>query len=368
MKTLFLLDGAAGTGKSDMVKYITTKKRSTATLVPKFTTRRQRSEERDLKLDLIFPEDTRERFRERTKGDGFYWYTYGNRELGEECYGFYKRDVEDALKDKDFILIIVRDHDTISAIKRDFYFMRVVSVFIYTDRDLTVERLKSDGYSDEDIVRRLNRQPLAWSDYLKYSSDYDEVVVNSSKHEDYEILLEALFQKYITNTHNLLEITPKHTYRLVTPLVGFKSQMERKMERYPFHKNVFLMMKFRGQKNRRVYQYIKKTLAAHNLNCVRADEDFWDITRNAYNPVAVLYCCKYGIALFDEPEPGNEYSPNVAYELGIMHNQGKECLILKSADIDRVPFDLVKELYVNYDENLELEGIIESWVTKIKNQ
>ena len=367
MKTLFLIDGAAGTGKSDMIKYISTKKRSSATLIQKFTTRTQRTEERDLKLDLLFPEDSREQFLERTKDSEFYWYTYGNREVGEEYYGFYKKNVEETLKDNDFVLIIVRDHDIITAIKRDFCSIRVVSVFIYADRDLIIERLNRDSYSSDDITLRLNRQPLAWNDYLKYSSDYDEVVVNSSKHEDYEILLESLFQKYSTSTHSLLEITPKHSYRLVTPLVGFKSQIEKKLERHPFHKNIFLMMKFRGEKNQRVYQYIKKTLAAHDFNCVRADEDFWDITRNAYNPVAVLYCCKYGIALFDEPEPGNDYSPNVAYELGLMHNQGKECLILKSGLIERIPFDLVKELYVKYDDNLELEGILESWITKIKN-
>ena len=367
MKTIFLIDGAAGTGKSDMIRYIAKKKRRSATLVPKFTTRSERPEERNLKLDLLFPEDTRAQFLERTQDPEFYWYTYGNRDVGEEYYGFYKKNVKEALKDSNFVLIIVRDHDIISTIKRDFSAVRVVSVFVYADRDLIAERLRRDGYSDEDIANRLNRQPLAWTDYLKYSSDYDEVIVNSSKHEDYEILLEALFDKYNTNTHALLEISPKYTYRLVTPLVGFKSQMERKMAIHPFSKNVFLMMKFRGTKNQRVYQYIKKTLSAHDLNCVRADEDFWDITRNSYNPVAVLYCCKYGIALFDEPEPGNDYSPNVAYELGIMHNQGKECLILKSAEIQHVPFDLVKELYVNYDDNLELEGILESWITKIKN-
>jgi len=151
-------------------------------------------------------------------------------------------------------------------------------------------------------------------------------------------------------------------------LVGFKAKMMQKLEVHPFHSNVFLMMKFRGGRNQRVYQYIKKTLAAHDFNCVRADEDFWDITRNSYNPVAVLYCCKFGIAMFDEPEPGNDYSPNVAYELGLMHSQGKECLILRSAGIERVPFDLVKELYVDYEDNLEVEEILESWIAKIRNQ
>ena len=49
----------------------------------------------------------------------------------------------------------------------------------------------------------------------------------------------------------------------------------------------------------------------------------------------------------------------------MMHEQGKECLILRSAGLNEVPFDLVKELYVTYDDNLELQGIIGDWVKKI---
>ena len=99
-----------------------------------------------------------------------------------------------------------------------------------------------------------------------------------------------------------------------------------RLRRYPFERNVFLMMKFRDG-NRPVFDFIKESLAANGLNCVRADDKEWQITRDVYNPVAVLYCCKYGIALFDEAETGSTYNPNVAYELGMMHLQGKECLI-----------------------------------------
>jgi len=366
MKTIFLIDGAAGTGKSDMVNYLTTKKRNHATLIPKFTTRKQRRTEKNTKLDLNFPEDSKDQFLERTKDEDFYWYTYGNKELGEEYYGFYKENISEALKHFAFVLIIVRDHETILEIKRDYNYVQVISVFIYTDKDLIVERLKKDKCTPKEIDDRQDRQPLAWYDYLKHSSSYDELIINSSKKEEYELLLEALFNKYSKSQIDMLSITPKETFQIVTPLIGYKNNIQEKLERYPFHKNVFLMMKFRDD-NKRVYQYIKKTLAAHNYNCVRADEPFWDITRNAYNPVAILYCCKFGIALFDQPEQGNDYSPNVAYELGMMQNQKKECLILKSATIKGVPFDLVKELYVTYSDNLELEEVLENWITKLSD-
>ena len=365
MKTVFVIDGAAGTGKSDLVRYLSTRRRTVSQMIQKFTTRHERPEEKGLKLDLLFPADSHEQFAKRTEDPDFYWYTYGSKKHGEEKYGFYKQNIIDALREFDFVFVIVRDREVAETLKRELPNVRVISVFVYADRDLIRDRLLADGYSDEDIERRLNRQPLAWGDYLKHSSNFDEVIVNSSTHSDYEIVLENLFEKYTRDDPKLLQITPDHTYPLPAPLIGFREQIVRKMDTHPFDKNVFLMMKFRGEKNYRVYQYIKKALQSHGLNCVRADEPYWDITRNTYNPIAVLYCCKFGIALFDEPEPGNDYSPNVAYELGMMHSQNKECLVLRNASIASVPFDLAKELYVDYRDNLELEEILEQWAGKI---
>lgn len=45
-----------------------------------------------------------------------------------------------------------------------------------------------------------------------------------------------------------------------------------------------------------------------------------------------------------------------------MHTQGKECLILKHKSLPQLPFDLLKDLYVLYNDNLELEEIIGTWL------
>ena len=90
------------------------------------------------------------------------------------------------------------------------------------------------------------------------------------------------------------------------------------------------------------------------------------MTDNVYNPIAVLYCCKYGIALFDEAEDGANYNPNVAYELGIMQDQGKPCLILKHSSLKGVPFDLVKELYKPYTREIEFQKIFSEWLIAIR--
>ena len=124
------------------------------------------------------------------------------------------------------------------------------------------------------------------------------------------------------------------------------------------------MMKFRDN-NTQFSDFIKLELAKYGYNCVRADDPEWNLTNNVYNPIAVFYCCKYGIALFDEPEDGANYNPNVTYELGVMHNQGKKCLILKHSSLKEVPFDLVKELYKPYKKEIEFQTIFRDWLVSL---
>lgn len=158
---------------------------------------------------------------------------------------------------------------------------------------------------------------------------------------------------------------PGHgTSHLIKPLIGFKEDIEAQIERFPYHENVFLMMKFRDS-TKDLAVFIIETLGQYGLRGVRADDPDWNITNNVYNPLAVLCCCKYGIALFDEPEEGQAYSPNVAYELGVMQFQGKNCLILRHRSLPETPFDLIKDLHVPYDRDLAVRENIKRWITQI---
>lgn len=88
---------------------------------------------------------------------------------------------------------------------------------------------------------------------------------------------------------------------IMKPLIGFRSDILAKIKKFRFESNVFLMMRFR-ETNREPSDFIIETLKSARLNGVRADHANWNITNNVYNPIACLYCCKYGIALFDEAE------------------------------------------------------------------
>jgi hypothetical protein len=168
--------------------------------------------------------------------------------------------------------------------------------------------------------------------------------------------------KYSPVRERTIYIPNEGSYELIKPLIGFKRDIESRLAQFPFSKNVFLMMKFRDS-NRDLGEYIIEALRDRGLRGVRADQEAWNITGNVFNPIAVLYCCKYGIALFDEPEENQAYSPNVAYELGMMHYQNKECLILRNASLPVMPFDLIKDLYKTYDRDLQVRGMISSWIS-----
>jgi len=100
---------------------------------------------------------------------------------------------------------------------------------------------------------------------------------------------------------------------------------------------------------------------------VRADQAEWQITGDTYNPIAVLYCCKYGLALYDEPEETNAFSPNVTYELGMMHLQLKECLILRHSKLPATPFDLIHKLFKEYTKEIELRKLIARWAVELRH-
>lgn len=156
---------------------------------------------------------------------------------------------------------------------------------------------------------------------------------------------------------------PGGSVRLIKPLVGFQEDIAKQLEDFPFEKNVFMMMRFRDE-NKDLSDFIIETLDKAGLRGVRADQEDWNITNNVYNPIAVLYCCKYGIALFDEAEENQAYNPNVVYELGIMHSLRRACLILLNDSLPRPPFDLIKDLYMPYKGDLAVRTNIQRWLKK----
>ena len=268
----------------------------------------------------------------------------------------------------------MRDKKLIDIIQQDLLHIAItVHVYLYTDEQLVRERLKTDGFDDNTINRRIRRNSEAWQDYLETPDDEIVAIVNNSSRKDFQRKIALLVEKYSNarEKKNILYLAPDAKITLPDSLIGHKEKMVRALEKYPYSNNIFLMMKFRDS-NYEYYKIIEDVLKAKGFNCVRADDAEWNLTDETHNYMAVAFCCKYGIALFDEPEIFEkngtkyrvDYNPNVAYELGLMQGHNKKCLILRHDSLTDMPFDLVKDLFVSF-KGLDLIRKLKTWISTI---
>ena len=371
MKKLFLLDGVAGTGKSDLLEYVR-KTRHNINVINKYTTRNPRDNFDSEKSDLIFISDNE--FNENNQRYSFLTYKYGDKQ-----YGFWEEELYASVSKHENTFLIIRNNGLIKEIKSKYETkVIVVSVFIYSDRGLVEDRLKKDGYDDESIIFRIDRSKDIWNDYIEFDDFSDIVILNNSDINQFHQKINQLIKHYENyEKDDYLYINPIKSYQIIDPLVKYKDKIKKMLDGFPFEKNIFLMIKFRPE-NYALRRYIEDELEKNGYNCIIADDPKWNITHNVFNPIAVLYCCKYGIALFDKPEVVKEekdvkdhkvyYNPNVAYELGIMHNQLKKCLILIHSTIESIPFDILKELRKTYTEDEEINKHFSDWLESIKNE
>ena len=357
IKNLFIIDGAAAGSKTDLIRFIKEEcvRSKRAILIQKYSTRNERPNE---ETDLIHIDDTE--FNEKlkqVKGD-FLEYEYE-----KKSYGFYVSSIKEAFKESNNVFIIIRDVETVERLRVLLKEARIILVYVYTDEKVAREILKSEGNSDDEINERIKRIKPAWSDFLAQNQLYRKVILNTSPdRQHYKLLIRKLINHYNQTNHDFIEISETERYILSKELKGYKDRIMDRIEETEFEKNVFLMMKFRNN-NMYLYTLIKDILKGHGYNCLRADDI--SVSEKPSNPFAVLYCCKYGIALFDEAEHNNAYSPNVAFELGMMYAQDKDFLILRNKSLPEVPFDISTHLYKNYTNNDDIKRIIEKWLNDI---
>lgn len=374
MNKVFLIDGASGTGKSDLIGFVKENLSNyDINIVKKNTTRPRRSKEEAPEIDEELDFFTADEFQQKglDNKNKYYVYKYGGHQ-----YSFNKEALKESASKHEFSFVIVRNKKLIDVIKKELENTALTFyLYLYTDEELVRARLQNDGFGESDITRRIERNKEAWNDYITTPDDEVIVIVNSSNRDEFHRKIRLLVEKYSDRFEDrkVLHLAPNIKILLPKALVGYKDQMVRALSRSPFEKNIFLMMKFR-KNNMKYYDAIKLCLERYGYNCIRADLPEWDITRETHNYIAVAMCCKYGIALFDEPEvftKGDiayriDYSPNVAYELGLMQAYDKNCLVLKHSSLSDAPFDLVKDLLVTYDD-LDMIPKIEKWVKKISD-
>ncbi|MBC8461930.1 MAG: hypothetical protein H8D67_28505 [Deltaproteobacteria bacterium] len=284
MKNLFLIDGASGTGKTDLLRYLNEFAIEAKTL-HKFTTRERRKYEIPngplLDLELISEEDFDKLSLE-------YQYKYGGKR-----YGFSKAALEEALRSSRNVFVIVRNAKTVRKIIKQYSFINVVPVYIYTDHERVVGRLREEGYLDDEIEFRLKRLGFAFDDYLKHPELFKEIIINNSTYADYGRLIEGLLEHYSTS--------PEVEEDLIFVLMSFDKTLP-ELKDY--------------------YEAIKRstTKIDQKLKCTRLDElpGSFPISGTAKSKIQE---CR--LAIVDLT--GNR--PNVFYELGFAHGINRECVL-----------------------------------------
>jgi len=153
---------------------------------------------------------------------------------------------------------------------------------------------------------------------------------------------------------------PDLPVRLVpSSILGWKRQMEVFLSQQPFDKSVFIMIRYRNR-NAGLIAAIKRALSKRGFVGILASDH--RITDDLYNPIACLLCCARGIAVFDRPESRQVFNPNVAYELGMLHLLGRECIILKHKSLDILHTDILMKLYLEYGGSFEAQSVVENWL------
>ncbi len=285
MKNLFLIDGASGTGKSDLIKHIlNTRKDSTALI--KFSTREIREYEKrdDIMLDLNFVKD--DAF---DKSNLDYVYIYYRKQ-----YGFKKETLDRLLEKNSNVFVIVRNPDVIKQIINDYYFINVVPVFVYTDEEKLRDRLINQNYSEKDIAERLEKIHQAYEDYQRHPDIYKEILINNSSINHYHQLIDLLINKY----KDLPEIDDK----LIFVLMSFNPDN-------PELKKVFTAI----QKSVEMFD---KSYKCYNLESLKGKS--YKISDTAKEHIS-----KCRLAIIDL----TENKPNVYYELGYANGISKDFII-----------------------------------------
>lgn len=180
------------------------------------------------------------------------------------------------------------------------------------------------------------------------------------------IYLDVVRTQQPPRPHRILDEIPDLPDDLIPKsLLGWKSKIKEFLEWNPFDQNVFVMIRYADQSAELLTKITARISAigdadGRNLHPIVAKNH--NITDDLYNPIACLLCCRYGVAVFDAVEKQPVFNPNVAYELGMMHLLGRECLILKSASIKAMPADILQKIYMPFSSHDEAADKVETWI------
>lgn len=162
-----ILSGCSAVGKNTVMNILLSQKNSRYVLMPTYTTRDMRPGERE---GFPYHYLTQEQFKEKIASGELYEYEH----IHTNYYGSSRVLLANAAKTGKTILkdIDVKGALNLSRILHDE--MKVVTIFLYADKEILVKRLLGRGDKPEDIEIRLKR----YEEEMSYRDQYDYAVEN----------------------------------------------------------------------------------------------------------------------------------------------------------------------------------------------
>jgi guanylate kinase len=186
-KVIFLVDGASGTGKTDLLEYVTSPAVG-AGVVLKATTRPMRDYERRERVLLDLDFCSRDVFHSMNLD---YVYTYRKHQ-----YGFSREQLAGLLDRRDRVFVTVRSIPTMRRLKHDFGRYKVVAIYVHSDIVRIIERLTAKHREATDIAARVATIEQTYEDYRANREFYDEFILNNSDRQRYYETIGQMIAKY----------------------------------------------------------------------------------------------------------------------------------------------------------------------------
>lgn len=395
MKTLFLIDGAYQAAKTALCSIFREKKQGWV-LIPKKSTKPVNLQNIDMEF---MPLDEAQTLFEQYAAQGLTkkercnnrWFCYKYPDIdGYEdtinCIDTHAIDILIHNDEKPYGFLIVRDHQCINDLIYKYEqngSLNVVPVFLYTDYTYI------SATCDEEIIKKWNKllRAYIWNyDDSIGKINYERVLVfngetgctspSETTVNNLRRQLEELVKQVENKNNDLVVVTDSERTFIPEEIRGRKLEIENEIgnpEKY--RKTVFVMMKFHAPAERDIlYQSISEKVASVGYTCVRADDaNIKKLfpNKNDNNKPSLVYwlatfLCGRGIAIFEKNSEGKiDLNPNVAYEMGIMKQQGKHVDIfipqMDKEDSSNLFFDIKDCWKTKYKDNEELvDSIVQS--------
>ncbi len=207
MPNLFLIDGASGSGKSDLIQYCNEIDNS-STFIKKYTNKPADIDGVKRKdLQYLTKEEYADTFDDNYQNNYEYNYPKGS----TIKYLILKSEIDDALMKHTNVFLIVRDIKVIKKIKSDYskYInINIVTLFLYCDSHETRKRIAEQCKNENDCVdeaeieekikKRIERDSFYIKDYTDNigSKLYDHVILNVENRDQFHACIKNLVDSY----------------------------------------------------------------------------------------------------------------------------------------------------------------------------